>query len=557
MSNHPLACLLFPCALGLHASAWSQNAPDAGSVRQQIEQQREQRLPPAAPAPTAPLPTAPLPSAALTVTLQAFSFTGNQLLTDEQLAAATAGFLNRPLAFADLQRAADAVAIAYREAGWLARVLLPEQDLGAGTLTLQIIEARYGGLRFEGKAPARVSQARIEALFDAVQQTGQPLNVDAIDRALLLATDLPGANVSGTLSAGVAPGETLLVLRTTDERLVSGDVGLDNAGPRSTGSNRLTANITLSSALGQGELLGLNLLHTRGTDYGRAALSLPVGRSGLRLGVNASEMRFKTVAGPGYDSAARIKGRSSSVGVDANYPLVRSRMGNLFVSAALDMRSFLNSDLEVQSDYDTRNLNLGLAGNRFDDWGGGGAFNGSVQLGTGRLHSIGRHPLQDSIGRSFNKLSYSLSRQQTLADDHSLWLSLTGQYAKEVLDSSEKFYIGGSSSVRAYPATELGGERGYVVTGEWRWRVHATGVLSAFADFGRITTLAAVSGQQEASLRLRGHGLSASWQGGSGLLLKATWARRDGRNPMPTAKGTDGDGTLRLNRLWLSANFAF
>lgn len=557
MSTKTFVHLLLPCALSLHATAWSQSAPDAGSVRQQIEQQREQRLPAAAPAqPAQPQPTS-RSKPGVTVTLQAIRFTGNQLLDDAQLAPAMAGFLNRPLGFSDLQRVADAVAAAYRKAGWLARVVLPEQELGAGVLTLQVIEARYSGQRIDGSPPTRVAPARIEALFNAVQQTGQPLNADAIDRALLLASDLPGVNVSGTLAAGPGPGETTLLLRATDQPLVSGEIGLDNAGPRATGSTRLTTSIAVHSALGQGEQMGLSLLHTRGTDYGRGALALPVGNNGLRVGVNASALRYKTVAGPGYDSSARIHGRSNSVGVDTKYPLVRARQHNLFAYAGLENRSFVNSDVALQSDYATRNLLLGLSGNRFDEWGGGGATSGSVQLGLGRLSNIRLHPLQDSIDRSFHKLNYSLSRQQAITADHSVWLGVAGQHATQVLDSSEKFYIGGAGSVRAYPATELGGERGHVVSGEWRWRVHASTVLSAFADRGQVTTLAAVPGQQEARLSLRGHGLSAGWQGPGGLMLKATWARRNGSNPLPTATGTDGDGTLNLNRLWLSANLTF
>jgi hypothetical protein len=58
-------------------------------------------------------------------------------------------------------------------------------------------------------------------------------------------------------------------------------------------------------------------------------------------------------------------------------------------------------------------------------------------------------------------------------------------------------------------------------------------------------------------LTLRGHGLSASWQGPMGLLTKLTWARRDGSNPKPTQAGTDADGTLKLNRFWLTTSMPF
>ena len=59
------------------------------------------------------------------------------------------------------------------------------------------------------------------------------------------------------------------------------------------------------------------------------------------------------------------------------------------------------------------------------------------------------------------------------------------------------------------------------------------------------------------NLLLRGAGLSLDWQQGAGVNLKATWARRMGDNPNPTATGTDQDGTLVLDRMWLNASLAF
>ena len=48
---------------------------------------------------------------------------------------------------------------AYREAGWIAQVYLPEQDVNEGTITLQVIEARFAGVRLEGELPKRVASA--------------------------------------------------------------------------------------------------------------------------------------------------------------------------------------------------------------------------------------------------------------------------------------------------------------------------------------------------------------------------------------------------------------
>ena len=112
----------------------------------------------------------------MSIKVKAFRFAGNTLLGEQQLASAVAQFKDQELGFDGLQRATDAVAAAYQRAGWLARVYLPEQDVSEGVITLQVIEARFGGVRVEGAAPKRVLQSDIDGFFRAAQRVDEPLN---------------------------------------------------------------------------------------------------------------------------------------------------------------------------------------------------------------------------------------------------------------------------------------------------------------------------------------------------------------------------------------------
>lgn len=551
----PLAVVL---ALSLATTAsLAQTVPDAGAIRQQIEQPRELPMAPPLLPPAVPSPPEAKPQPGVTVVVKEFCFAGNTLLDDKQLAQAVAGFLNRPVSFEELQRAADLVAAVYREAGWIVRVYLPEQDVSAGVVTLQIVEARFGGLRFETELSERISHAEIEKYFTTRQKVGQALSAEDLDRALLLADDLPGINVVGTLVPGSAGGETELALKITDQLIFSGDVALDNAGSRATGSERLAANLNLNSPSGHGEQVSLNLLHSEGSDYTRLALNMPLGYDGLRLTVSASELRYKVIEGTGSKGPAAISGHSDSMGADVSYPLVRARMQNLYLSAGVEHKSFYTRDSSVRSDYASDSVRAGISGNSFDGLGGGGTNSASVQLLWGRLTDMREHALIDSIDRSYHKFIYGLSRLQTISGNHALFVSVTGQYADQVLDSSEKFYIGGAHSVRAYPVSELGGERGQVLTGEWRWHIDPTVLLTAFADVGTVASLATTPTDKNATLNLRGHGLSAQWQMPAGVVAKLSWSRRNGSNPRPTFTGKDGDGTLIRDRLWFSLGMPF
>ncbi len=544
--------------------AMAQALPDAGSLRQQIEQQRELHLPQAVrPERVAPPPEIQAPLG-MTIQAQAFRFAGNTLLSAEQLTPVLADLVGRELDFAGLQRAIEAVATRYREAGWIARVYLPEQDISTGIVTLQVVEARYAGLRQEGAEPTLVQRAQIEAWFQAAQAEGAFLNAEALDRTLLLVDDLPGVSVAGALTLGQGQGQTALVLQATDEPFIYGDVGMDNTGARSTGSQRSTANLNINSPGGRGELVSLNMLHTQGSDYGRVALTVPDGYNGLRLGVSASSMSYRVVYGPDSITSLQVQGRSGSLGLDWSTPLLRTRMHNLYFSGGLESKAFAShninssaSDPKSFSDYESNSLRLGLSGNRFDDWGGGGASSASAQVLWGRLSSMRAHSQLDTIAPHYSKLNYSVSRQQSLSDKHSLYVSLSGQHATQMLDSSEKFYIGGAQTVRAYPTSELGGERGQVLNAEWRWRLSNAWVFTAFVDVGRVVSLPTSSSEQATAMTLRGQGLSLAWQGPMGISTKLSWAHRIGHNPKPTNTGTDGDGTLRLDRFWFSANLPF
>ena len=136
------------------------------------------------------------------------------------------------------------VANVYRSAGWIVRTYLPRQDVTDGVVTIQVVEARFAGARIEDPRPKRVRSPQVQAIFDAHQKRGAPLGVKALDRALLLADDLPGVTVSGALEPGADDGETGIALTVRDQPLAVGQVALDNGGSRSTGRVRATAGWT-------------------------------------------------------------------------------------------------------------------------------------------------------------------------------------------------------------------------------------------------------------------------------------------------------------------------
>ncbi len=552
---NPTHAFLAFTLLGVSAVS-AQTPPDAGTLLQNIEKERQTPLP-AQSAPQFLPPPAMQAIQGDTVVVKAFKFAGNTLMTAAQLETVLAGFLNRPLDFNTLKNTAVEVANAYRQAGWIVRVYLPQQDIQDGVVTIQIVEAVFGAVRFEGNA-THVSQDQIKALVETAQPTGAALNSAALDRSLLLADDLPGTSSTGRLIEGQNQAETDLTLAIADTPRFAGDVGLDNTGSRSTGESRLTASLVVDSPAGWGDQAIANFIHTEGSDYLRAAYTLPVGSDGWRVGLNASHLSYEVLTlGP-------ADGSSSTLGLEARYPLLRSRLRNVYLQTSYDAKNFDNHAAGVLvSQYKTQALSLSLFGNLFDNWQGGGANNGFLTLVSGKVDLAGSpNEVADAdstqTAGSFRKWRYGVSRQQVITDSTSVYASLSGQMASKNLDSSEKFYLGGAYGVRAYPASEGGGSEGQLLNLELRTRLLDNFNLTGFYDIGSVTVNQNNDITGAAALNnfsLKGVGVSLGWTSSFGLSLKATLARRLGSNPNAIA-GNDTDGSLVKNRFWLQATMA-
>jgi hemolysin activation/secretion protein len=266
-------------------------------------------------------------------------------------------------------------------------------------------------------------------------------------------------------------------------------------------------------------------------------------------------------------AALRGAGTSGTNGVEASYPLIRSRTGNLRLALNYDEKEFDNRANGVTAThYKLSSFTAGLSG---CDCGASADNNAltsaSAQLVGGHLDLKGS-PNQASDANStraagaFTKLRYSLSHQRDIARDVVGYVGWNGQMADKNLDSSERLYLGGPDGVRAFPVGEAGGSEGNVVSLELRWRASPSWVITPFYDYGEIQVNrynSFVGSNTRNRFALEGSGIALTWQAPTGSSVKLTWARRSQPNPNPTTSGTDQDGTHLFDRIWLSANMTF
>jgi hemolysin activation/secretion protein len=556
------ACLL--CVAGLATSALAQQAPDAGSLLRQAE---PQRVLPQPIAEAAAAPAAPVPATGPTLVVTRFEFEGQQRFTDAELTPLVAGFVARPVTLSELESAAARVAQHYRDADWLARVIVPPQTVDRGIVRLRVIEARLGGARFSNdtdQAALRVRPDDIRAWVLANQAVGEPLQLSAIERGLLLAGDLPGLRLTGSQVAGAGEAMTDVLLNARNSDLLIGNLSADNLGSRATGAERLLARAMIDAPFGLGEQFEVQAQASRGTRYGRLAASLPLGHQGWRLSASVAALDYRLTTAPFAALDARGQSRNTNLGL--SYPVIRATDRNLYVSATAESKRLRNRTAAgVGSDYAIRSVDLGFNGNMIDSLGSGGLTTASLALTLGKADLDGS-PNQAADAASvathghYQVLRYRLARNQTLGPLLTLVAGISGQSTNRNLDSAEKFYLGGPNGVRAYPVNEAGGARGHLINIELQRPIPDFNcTASVFYDHGAITVnprngFAGAPSLNHFALRGWGLGLSARTDR---LSYSVTLARRIGRNPAAAPDGRDQDGSAARTRLWLNAGISF
>jgi hemolysin activation/secretion protein len=391
---------------------------------------------------------------------------------DKTLAAEAEG---ESLNLAQLGELAARITSYYRSHGYpLARAIIPAQTIAAGVVRIEVIEASYGKISL-GKNN-RVKDTLLQATH-APLQSGEVIGQSGLDRALLMLSDIPGIVVEATLKPGQVVGTSDLLVNTTPGPTVTGNVVSDNYGNRITGRERIGSTVNFINPLQHGDMLSLSVLSSGGgLNYGRLGYETLLNGQGTRLGGSYSAMRYE-LGKPLEDLQANGSARVSSLW--AKHPLVRSRDVNFYGQLQFDslqLRDHIDASA-IKTDRSLDNWTLSLTGDVRDGFLSGGISTWSMGWTTGRVGFDSVNAQLNDAGTAgteggFSKWNASLTRLQSLSQNSGLYLAFSGQWANSNLDASQKMSVGGPFTVRAYDASALSGDTGYLATAEFR---HALG----------------------------------------------------------------------------------
>lgn len=487
-----------------------------------------------------------------------FRVSGATVVSGAELAAVLLPWTGRDLSAADLSAALNAVRTCLRQRGlYTADAFFPEQTTADGEVQIAVLEGRLGTLTLDMNPDARLRRTTAEKHLARLQPDSL-IQRGGFDTSLLLLNDLPGVQVTPSLTPADTQGRADLRVRIDDETVASGYVQLDNHELRELGEYRYTGALRLRNPLGIGDLATAQFTqtHTSGRMLGAVSYSLPLGGWGTRVGARIATHQYRL---GGDFEALLAKGRYTSAQVKLSHPFVRTNDGNITAEIQFDETRYHDSidSVSAVNDFRYRLGSLTLHADKSDNFLRGGSTVFYAQFRTGHvfLDTPGASAADATglnIGGRFERSRLRLAREQSLTDRLSASLSVLAQHASNNLDGGLKLQLGGPEGVRAYGLAERFTDEGYLARLDVQYALPAIGDVRSragvFADTarGRVNKNPLPGADNTQGLTGYGLSLAATWRDKLSAELIVAW---------PTsAPVTD---TSRHTRAWATARYLF
>jgi hemolysin activation/secretion protein len=480
--------------------AWATSVPTAVNPGQVEKRFDNQKPAPASTSIEAPAMPAPALSAeekkelsASHFTLKAVNVKGSTVFTPEQLKSSYADLLGKNISMLDARGIASRVTSRYRENRY---VLSSAKVAGVsgGTLTIQVTEGYVGNVDIVGVEKGSAAYNTIATYGEQIKKQ-RPVNLNDIERTLLLMSDTPGATAKGALRLTKQPGVADLVIAYS-VKPYEVSYTIDNKGSKYIGPIQHTASFVANSLFGNADRTQLRFITTSPTTELRFVdlqHDEALGSSGARWGVTGS----MSITHPGDSlKATDIVGESFFLQARASYPVIRTRQENLSTSLMFDTR---NVDLNILDSVPfsadrLRVLRAGASYDFADHFHGVNLIDAQISEGFNILGATDSGANRSNpVGSSdFTKFNLDVSRTHILPNNFSVFTAAFGQYSLDKLLVAEQFTLGGNSFGAAYDPSELSGDYGAAGKIELRYS-HYMGAanfqgyqLYGFYDIGKV-----------------------------------------------------------------------
>jgi hemolysin activation/secretion protein len=413
--------------------------------------------------------------------IERFVIEGNSLLKPDGIDAVLQPYTGKQRDYADVQRATAALREYYSREGFnIVWVLVPEQELDQGVVTLRVIEAQIGEVAIEGNR--YFDDDNIRASLPALVEGTSPAT-SAVSANVQLANESPAKQVDVVLRPGAREGLVDATVMVIDEPVLKGFATLDNTGNPQTGDYRLGVGVQHANLFGHDHVGTLNFV----TSPGRASqvsqytasyriplysrddsLDFIAGYSDVDAGI------AQTVAGP-----LAFSGKGSVYGLRYNQLLPRRGEYSHQLIYGIDYRAYENvCSLGVFGeagcgpaavDVTVRPLSLSYSGN----WARPGRI---IEFYVTLAHNLpgasngdasdftAARPAPDGGAGApshYDIMRVGTSIVQAIAGSWQGRVALNAQYTPDALITGEQFGSAGATAVRGFLEREITRDTGY------------------------------------------------------------------------------------------------
>jgi hemolysin activation/secretion protein len=338
------ALLICCCLHPLSAFGQSTLSGGGAGVGQKLRPGQE-ALPLTEPGPSKPSPELALPplaprqdsgrlSSQLRVYVQKFSFSGNRVISDQELNDISAPYEGRIITSAELQQLRDRIGRYYLARGYInSGAVIPDQKVEANIVKIQIIEGRL--TRVEVAGDEKLGSGYLADRL--LRAAGEPLSIHALEEELkTLQQDILIKRLNAELRPGERLGEGILLVQVEEDIPAHATVSFNNHRPPSVSGEQVELDASWYSLTGHRDQLRTYFGHTEGLDDFFLSYNFPFNSYDTRLGMYFEYTDSEVTEAPFDD--LDIESTAKTWGISLTHPLQRTPAGHLTAGIALERR---------------------------------------------------------------------------------------------------------------------------------------------------------------------------------------------------------------------------
>ena len=552
--------------------------PPSSITAQNIEPLTPDRQPQPQPQPLPPpdsllesLPAPPFPESVLdipgTIVVEQFNFVGSTVFAQTELNQAIAQYTGRPVSFARLVEAANAITQLYLDRGYITSgAYLPEQSLESGVVQIQIVEGTLAEIEVnitEGRLKESYIRDRLS------RRIGTPLKIDRLQSALQILQSNPLVkSLNAELSTGIEPGTSFLTVSVVGADTFELRVDLNNN--RNLGIGTFERGVVLEEAnlAGIGDRFAVGYHNTDGSNQYEVNYTLPVNARDGFLRVDYRLAKNQIVQSSFEDIDLEIESRNYDL--TWRQPVLQTATPEVSQELALSITasrresqtSILNKPEPIAPGADdngeirTSILSLTqewLQRNRRQVISARSQFNFGLDVLDATVIEEEPNSQFFSWRGQFSYLRLLGSPTELPANGSTILLSSQLQLSADPLISTEQFSLGGATTVRGYRQDALLTDNGFVATAEFRLpiaqisKLDANLQLTPFIDFG---TGWNTDGEETEFATLIGTGFGLLLQTPERLSARVDWG-------IPLINSDSGAGSLQEQGVYFQLEYSF